>query len=89
MAKNSLLECLATGFETGALEITHDLPLGEQLRQEVASFELETTTAGNLILTGGGMGHQADLAIALALAWFASDRLGNWVTGEVKRTGWY
>jgi hypothetical protein len=77
VAKNILLETLATGFETNALTIAADLPLKDQLLLEVQSFELATTSAGNLILAGGGKGHHADMAIALALAWFASEKLGR------------
>lgn len=89
VAKNVLLETLATGFETGALDIAHNLPLRNQLVQEIASFELAATAAGNLVLAGGGKGHHADMAIALALAWFASERLLADFIGHVKLAGWY
>lgn len=89
VAKNVLLETLATGFETGALDIAHDLPLREQLVQEVASFELETTAAGNLVLAGGGRGHHADMAIALALAWFASENLRPAAAVNGRLRGWF
>ena len=85
VSKNLLLETLASGFETGALTIAHDLPLRAELTAEIASFELATTQAGNLVLQGGGRGHHADMAVALALAWFASERLVRWsgAGGEV------
>ena len=56
VSKNLLLETLASGFETGALTIAHDLPLRAELTTEIASFELATTQAGNLVLQGGGRG---------------------------------
>ena len=56
-SKNLLLETLASGFETGELAIASDLPLRNQLIQEIAAFELATTAAGNLVLEGGGKGH--------------------------------
>ena len=56
VSKNLLLETLAGGFETSALTIAHDLPLRAELTTEIASFELATTQAGNLVLHGGGGG---------------------------------
>jgi len=87
VAKNVLLENLATGFETGVIEIAKDLPLKDQLLLEVSSFELATTPAGNLILSGGGKGHHADMAIALALAWFASEHLSPRAYGQRRVVG--
>jgi hypothetical protein len=89
VAKNVLLETLATGFETGALTIAHDLPLKDQLLTEVQSFELGQTSAGNLILQGGGKGHHADMAIALALAYFGTMHLMPSYVGQYKLRGWY
>lgn len=89
VSKNLLLETLASGFETGALTIVHDLPLRAELTTEIASFELATTQAGNLVLQGGGRGHHADMAVALALSWFASERLVGGVVQEVKLANWY
>ena len=82
VSKNILLEALASGFETSALGIAHDLPLKSELMSEIASFELASTAAGNLVLQGGGKGHHADMAIALALAYFASENLLPGFTGE-------
>lgn len=89
VAKNVLLETLATGFETGALTIAHDLPLKEQLLIEVQSFELGQTSAGNLILQGGGKGHHADMAIALALAYFGSEEIVEPLVEIIKLRGCY
>ncbi len=89
VSKNLLLETLASGFETRALAITHDLPLKAELIIETASFELATTQAGNFVLQAGGKGHHADMAVALALAWFASSCLVGRVVDEVRLTNWY
>lgn len=76
-SKNVLLETLASGFETGELAIAADLPLRNQLIQEIAAFELATTAAGNLVLEGGGKGHHSDMAIACALAYLTSEKLSG------------
>lgn len=88
VSKNLLLETLASGFETGTLEIAHDLPLRGELQSEIASFELATTGAGNLVLQGGGKGHHADMAIGAALAFFASENLTRGFVGEGQLEGW-
>lgn len=89
VAKNLLIECMAGGFERSDIAIAHDLPLKDQLVQEIASFELATTAAGNLVLAGGGKGHHADMAIALALAFFASQNLLPGFTGVGQLENWY
>lgn len=73
----------------GTLTITHDLPLRTELMTEITSFELTTPQAGSLVLQGGGRGHHADMAVALALAWFASERLADGVVQEVRLANWY
>lgn len=74
-AKTLLLENMAVGLETGALTVAHDLPGKQDLLNEVASFELASTSSGNLVLQGGGKGHHADRAIALALAYLSATHL--------------
>ncbi len=75
VAKNTLIENMASGFETGDLTIEADLPTRDQLMKEIASFEQKTTSAGNLVLAGGGKGHHADAGIALALAYLETTDL--------------
>ena len=89
VSKNTLLETLASAFETSFLGIAHDLPLKTELMGEIASFELATTAAGNLVLQGGGKGHHADMAIALALAYFASEHLLPGFTGQGQLNNWF
>lgn len=89
VAKTLLLENMAVGLETGALTVAHDLPGKQDLRNEVATFELASTSAGNLVLQGGGKGHHADRAIALALAYLSTTHLdGNSVPVQQRLTGW-
>lgn len=89
VAKTLLLENLAVGLETRALTVAHDLKGKQDLLNEIATFELAATSAGNLTLQGGGKGHHADRAIALALAYLSATHLdGN--AGPVQQTllGW-
>ena len=74
-AKTILLENLAVGLETGALTIAHNLDGKQDLLNEIASFELASTSSGNLVLQGGGKGHHADRAIATALAYLSATDL--------------
>jgi hypothetical protein len=57
--------------------------------QEVASFELATTSAGNLVLQGGGKGHHADRAVALALAYLETEHLKKSYVGVGKLRGYF
>ena len=59
------------------------------LMTEIGSFELATTAGGNLVLKGGGKGHHADMAVALALAFFASINLVGGCIGQFRLAGWY
>ena len=43
----------------------------------------------NLVLQGGGRGHHADMAIALALAFFASNNLVGGCVREIKLRNYY
>ena len=83
------LSSIIVGLDPVERSIAHDLPLKAQLTAEIGSFELATTAAGNLVLQGGGKGHHADMAIALALAFFASSNLVGGCVGEFKLAGWF
>lgn len=89
VAKSLLLENLATGIETGALTIASDLAGKQDLLNEIASFELTSTSSGNLVLQGGGKGHHADRAIALALAYLKVTHLDGQSGGVHKIKNWY
>lgn len=76
VGKMLLLETLSLMFATGGLTFAHDLPLREDLLAELETFQLEQTAAGNQIIVQGKSGaHHGDLAIALAVAVFASEHL--------------
>lgn len=87
-AKTLLLENMAVGLETGTLTIAHDLDGKQDLLNEIASFELASTSAGNLVLQGGGRGHHADRAIATALAYLSTTHLDTYQGGEHRLLGW-
>lgn len=89
ISKSLLLEMLASAFETGDLTIASDLPGREQLVREISSFELATTASGNLVLEGGGKGHHADLAVACALAWLASEKLSGGTFSAVRLENYF
>ena len=89
VAKTLLLENLAVGLETQALTIAHNLEGKQDLLNEISSFELASTSSGNLTLQGGGKGHHADRAIACALAYLSSTHLGgSSVAGQHTLVGW-
>ena len=87
-AKTLLLENMAVGLETGVLTVAHDLNGKQDLLNEIASFELASTSAGNLVLQGGGKGHHADRAIATALAYLSVTHLDTYQGGEYRLRGW-
>ncbi|WP_299850583.1 hypothetical protein [uncultured Roseovarius sp.] len=87
-AKTLLLENMAVGLETGVLTVAHDLDGKQDLLNEIASFELASTSAGNLVLQGGGKGHHADRAIATALAYLSATHLDTYQGGEHRLRGW-
>ena len=89
VAKNLLIENMAVGLETGALTIADDLPQKQELVNEIASFEMKATSAGNLVLDGGGKGHHADRAVALALAYLSTTHLRKQRFAARKLTNWH
>ena len=89
VAKTLLLENLAVGLETGALTVAHDLPGKQDLLNEIASFELASTSSGNLVLQGGGKGHHADRAIATALAYLKITHLDSRRVEARRIANWY
>ena len=88
IAKTMLLENMAVGLETGALTVAHDLEGKQDLLNEIASFELASTSSGNLVLQGGGKGHHADRAIATALAYLSATHLETTLSGPYRLHGW-
>jgi hypothetical protein len=90
VGKTLLLETLSLLFATGGLTFAHDLPLRDDILAELETFQLETTAAGNQIITQGKSGsHHGDLAIALAAACFASENLVPGFTGVAQLEGYW
>lgn len=87
-ARTLLLENMAVGLETRALTVAHDLDGKQDLLNEIASFELASTSAGNLVLQGGGKGHHADRVIATALAYLSATHLDTYQGGSYRLHGW-
>jgi hypothetical protein len=90
VGKTLLLETLSLLFATGDLTFAHDLPLREDILAELETFQLEQTAAGNQIIVQGKSGaHHGDLAIALAVAVFASEHLVPGFVGVGQLDAWY
>lgn len=82
VGKTLMLENLSVLFASGELEFAEDLVLRKDVLAELETFQLETTAAGNQVITQGRSGdHHGDLAIALAGAAFASEYLRPGFTG--------
>lgn len=89
VAKTMLLEDMASAFETGALQIAHNLPERDALANEIQSIHYQETSAGNLVLKGGGRGHHADRAVACAVALLGAQRINaNTFTTTKLRNYW-
>jgi hypothetical protein len=81
-------QTLASSFKTCALDIAHDPPLRDRFMQELGSFEVKTTAAGNTALDARATEQHADLAIAAAIALYLSNNEPRAI--EVGRlVGWY
>lgn len=89
VSKSLLLENLAVHLENGGLTMAHDLAGKQDLLREISAFQLESTASGNLVLKGGGKGHNSDRAIALSLALLTATHLdaGN-MPVQQKLLGW-
>lgn len=48
---------LANGLETKRIIVVHDLPPRERIQQELESFEVKTTVAGNTVLDARATEH--------------------------------
>ncbi|WP_424833062.1 hypothetical protein [Ruegeria sp.] len=89
-AKVTIIENTAVLFASGDLKMAHDLPLRSELEADLASFTVQTTAAGNMVIgqdrnTGG----HGDLGISLCLGAFAAQYLKPQLTAQGKLTGWY
>jgi hypothetical protein len=75
-AKTTILETLSVAFASGDLTFAHDLAMKDEIVAELETFALETTAAGNQIITQArsASGH-GDAAIALGIATFVAQYL--------------
>lgn len=74
--KSTIIESLSVMFASGDLTFAKDLPLRKEIEEDLASFQLTTTAAGNQVITQSrnASGH-GDLGVSLAIGAFASQYL--------------
>jgi hypothetical protein len=88
VSKQVLITDLATALETGGLKMAADLRMREELLIELESFQTRASASGVQVLDAGGADNHADMAVSLAIGWFASEQLGGFV-GEGQLEGWF
>lgn len=91
VGKTLLVETLAVLFASGDIRFAPDCPLRDEIEADLASFQVETSKAGNQIITQQRTSHgHGDLGIALVLGGFASQYIKprNIITQSELR-GWY
>ena len=88
VVKTMLIGDLTNALKTRHLQIAHNLPQRDRLMQELESFEVKTTAAGNQILNARATEHPADLAIAAAIALYHSN-VDAGFTGEGRLLNWF
>jgi len=90
VGKSLLVENLAVLFASGELKFASDLPLRQVIEQDLASFTLTETAAGNQIITQNRQsGSHGDLAIGLACAAFSATYLKPQTIEQAQLRGWY
>ena len=89
-SKTLMVENLAVLFAAGELTFAHDLPLRDEIEEDLSSFTTQTTAAGNQIITQSrnASGH-GDIGIALIVAAFASQYLAPQNIQVSRLKGWY
>lgn len=87
--KTFMIENLAVLFASGDIKFAHDLPLRQEIEEDLASFTVQTTAAQNQIITQSrsSAGH-GDLGIALIVAAFASQYLKPQIITVSQLRGW-
>lgn len=75
-AKSLIIESLSVMFASGDLTFAKDLPLRKEIEEDLASFQLTTTAAGNQVISQSrnASGH-GDLGVSLAICAYASQYL--------------
>lgn len=89
VSKTLLVETLSVMFSSGDLTFANGLALQKEIEEDLATFTLTTTAAGNQIITQSrsGAGH-GDLGISLAIGAFISQHVGQGFVGQGKLKGW-
>lgn len=89
--KSLILETLAVMFASGDLRWAKDLPLRKEIEEDLASFQLTETAAGNQVITQSrNSGGHGDMGVSLAICAFASEYLAKRNTFSVsKLVGYY
>ncbi|EIE52932.1 hypothetical protein C357_00974 [Citreicella sp. 357] len=88
--KTFMIENLSVLFASGDLKFAHDLPLRDEIESDLASFSLQTTAAGNQIITQSrSAGGHGDLGIAVIVGAFASQYLRPKMVTTHTLRGWY
>lgn len=87
--KTFMIENTSVLFASASLKFAHDLPLRQEIEDDLASFSLQTTAAGNQIITQArsSAGH-GDLGIALIVAAFASQYVATHRIQTYHLQGW-
>jgi len=87
--KTFMIENLAVLFASGDIKFAHDLPLRQEIEEDLASFTLTITAAHNQIITQSrsSAGH-GDLGIALIVGAFASQYLKPQTIRVSQLIGW-
>jgi len=88
--KTFMIENLSVLFASGDLKFAHDLPLRAEIEEDLASFSLQTTAAGNQIITQSrsAAGH-GDLGISVIVGAFVSQYLQPKMITTHTLRGWY
>ena len=89
-SKTLMIENLAVLFAAGELKFAHDLPLRQEIEEDLGSFTTQTTAAGNMVISQSrnASGH-GDLGIGLICAAFASQYLAPQSIKVSHLRGWY
>jgi hypothetical protein len=89
-SKTLMVENLAVLFASGDLKFAHDLPLRQEIEEDLASFTTQTTAAGKQIITQSrNVSGHGDLGIGLIVAGFASQYLSDRSIKVSKLRGFY
>lgn len=90
VGKTLLIETLSVLFASGDLKFATGLKLRQEIEQDLASFSLTETAAGNQIITQSRQsGSHGDLGIALAISGWCAEYRKPKFTGQGQVSGWF